>query len=215
MLSPLPCPRPQALCWRLSPCLDALLPARRPCVDLVFAERFSWTAADVTKLAEIRDWSRTRFVPQAADSLSKSYLRRIDQMPLPDKRFDIVVRVCHVAQQEGAGHLTVLLWDGTDMPAIAFQNSGQLGLSPPVARERRASSVPDLVPPAVGDLVELHVPVGERAVVDIARALKAGDWVKLRNVHSMYVQNNFTRHCFVTNRQRQNVDIKIALALNR
>jgi hypothetical protein len=126
------------------------------------------------------------FVPQAAESLSKSYLRRIDQMPLPDKRFDIVVRVMHVSQQDSAGQLIVLVWDGTDMPSIAFQNSGQLGLSAPSARVRRASNVPDLFPPAVGDLVELRVPVGERAVLDIVRALKIGDWVKVRNVHSVY-----------------------------
>lgn len=125
-------------------------------------------------------------MPQAAESLSKSYLRRIDQIPLPDKRFDIVVRVVHVAQQESAGHITVLVWDGTDMPAIAFQSSGHLGLSAPSSRVRRASNVPDLLPPPVGDLVELRVPVGERAILDIVRALKAGDWVKVRNVHSVY-----------------------------
>ena len=107
-------------------------------------------------------------------------------MPLPEKRFDIVVRVMHVSQQESAGQIIVIVWDGTDMPAIAFQNSGQLGLSAPAARVRRASSVPDLVPPAVGDLVELRVPIGERAVLDIVRSLKAGDWVKVRNVHSVY-----------------------------
>ncbi len=151
-----------------------------------FSERFSWTATDVNHLAAAREWSRKSFVPQAAESLSKSYLRRIDQMPLPDKRFDVVVRVIHVSQQESAGQLIVLVWDGTDMPSIAFQNSGQLGLSAPSARARRASGVPDLVPPAVGDLVELRVPVGERAVLDIVRALKTGDWVKVRNVHSVY-----------------------------
>ena len=152
----------------------------------MFSERFSWTATDVNQLAAAREWSRTRFVPQAAESLSKAYLRRIDQMPLPDKRFDIVVRVLHVSQQESAGQFTVLVWDGTDMPAISFQNSGQLGLSAPSVRVRRASNVPDLLPPAVGDMVELRVPVGERAVLDIVAALKAGDWVKVRNVHSVY-----------------------------
>jgi hypothetical protein len=156
------------------------------CVDYISSERFSWSAADVNELAAAREWSRTQFVPQAAESLSKAYLRRIDQMPLPDKRFDTVVRVVHVAQQEGAGHVTVLVWDGTDAPAIAFQNSGQLGLSAPSARARRVSNVPDLVPPVVGDMVELRVPVGERAVLDIVRALKAGDWVKVRNVHCAY-----------------------------
>jgi hypothetical protein len=155
-------------------------------LSYVTSERFSWTATDVNQLAAARDWSRTRFVPQAAESLSKSYLRRIDQMPLPDKRFDIVVRVVHVSQQESAGHITVLVWDGTDMPAITFQNSGHLGLAAPSSRSRRASNVPDLVPPPVGDIVELHVPVGERAILDIIRALRAGDWVKVRNVHSVY-----------------------------
>ncbi len=125
-------------------------------------------------------------MPQAAESLSKAYLRRIHQIPLPDKRFDIVVRVMHVAQQESAGHVTVLVWDGTDLPAITFQNSGHLGLSAPSSRVRRPSNVPDLLPPPVGDLVELRVPVGERAILDIIRALRAGDWVKVRNVHSVY-----------------------------
>jgi hypothetical protein len=156
------------------------------CRNHVIPERFSWTATDVNQLAAARDWSRTRFVPQAAESLSKAYLRRIDQIPLPDKRFDIVVRIVHVAQQESAGYITVLVWDGTDMPAIAFQSSGHLGLSAPSSRVRRASNVPDLPPPPVGDLVELRVPVGERAILDIVRALKAGDWVKVRNVHSVY-----------------------------
>ena len=76
-------------------------------------------------------------------------------MPLPDKRFDIVVRVLHISQQESAGQFTVLVWDGTDMPAISFQNSGQLGLSAPSVRVRRASNVPELLSPAVGDMVEL------------------------------------------------------------
>ena len=149
-------------------------------------ERFSWTATDVNQLAAAREWSRTRFVPQAAESLSKSYLRRIDQIPLPDKRFDIVVRVMHAPLQESAGHVVVLVWDGTDIPSFAFLNTGQLGLFAPSARVRRASNVAGLVPPVVGDLVELRIPVGERAVLDIVRALKAGDWVKVRNVHSVY-----------------------------
>ncbi len=155
-------------------------------VNMLCLERFSWTATDANNLAAAREWSRTQFVPQAAESLSKSYLRRIDQIPLPDKRFDIVVRVMHVAQQDSAGHVTVVVWDGTDMPAIAFHSSGQLGLQPPSARVRRASDLPDLPPPQVGDMVELRVPVSERAVLDIVRALKAGDWVKVRNVHSVY-----------------------------
>ncbi len=168
--------------WKQPQCWSALV--HYPNCD--FAERFSWTATDVNHLAAAREWSRNSFVPQAAESLSKSYLRRIDQLPLPGKRFDLVVRVMHVSQQNSAGQLIVIVWDGTDMPSIAFQNSGQLGLSAPSARAHCASGVPDLVPPAVGDLVELRVPVGERAVVDTICALKTGDWIKVRNMHSVY-----------------------------
>jgi hypothetical protein len=155
------------------------------CCNHVIQERFSWTATDVNQLAAARDWSRPRFVSQAAERLSKAYLRRIEQIPLSDERFDIVVRIMHVAQQESAGYITVLVWDGTAMLSIAFQSSGHLGLSAPSSRVRCASNVPDLLPPPIGDLVELRVPVGERAILVIVRALKAGDWVKVRNVHSV------------------------------
>jgi hypothetical protein len=83
---------------------------------------------------------------------------------------------------------TSLLSCGTAQtcPPSRLTARGSSFLQPPSARVRLASDLPDLLPPEVGDVVELRVPVDVRAVLDILRVLKPSDWVKVRNVHSVF-----------------------------